>query len=372
MSAPAHALKIELKDAAPDRIERQRSQARGEALPGTPDIAATSDRLAKLDLDFGDPIVIRIFKQESELEVWMLKEGRYVKFATYPICHWSGTLGPKFAEGDKQSPEGFYTITRRQMHRSGRWPRSLNIGFPNAFDRAHLRTGSYILIHGGCSSVGCYAMTNGVSQEIFDLVEKALRSGQRHVPVHIFPFRMTDKNLSKHKKNEWSGFWTNLKEGFDSFERTRLPPIVSVCNGRYVFEDGRPAEVGLESRPLDVCGRTATILASEAELQHIVSHPSRWAKLSAEEKSLTDLLSSPLPLIHKRRITALARASSSGGGGKGKGGTYRTRSRVTVQCDLRRPSCRRFLALKHKRINKRAASKRRADRRRQSASNRRR
>ena len=68
-------------------------------------------------------VLIRIFKEESELEMWMQKGERYVHFATYPICHWSGTLGPKLAEGDKQTPEGFYTITRRQLHRIGRWPR---------------------------------------------------------------------------------------------------------------------------------------------------------------------------------------------------------------------------------------------------------
>jgi len=222
---PAQALTIELLDAAPDRIERQRLAARGALpLPGTPEIAETAARLEKLDLSEGSPVLIRIFKEESELEMWIQRNDRYLLFATYPICNWSGTLGPKLAEGDKQAPEGFYTVTRRQMHRSGRWPRSLNLGFPNVFDRSLLRTGSYILIHGGCSSVGCYAMTNDVINEVFGLVQKALKAGQRHVPIHVFHFRMTEANLDKYRTSEWAPFWNNLKQGYDSFETTRLPP----------------------------------------------------------------------------------------------------------------------------------------------------
>lgn len=248
----AEALTIELKDAAPDRIERQRRAVRGELpLPGTPQLSETKQRLEKLGLKAGAPVLLRIFKESSELELWMLKSDRYVHFATYPICHWSGTLGPKLAEGDKQSPEGFYTITRRQIHHSGRWPRSLNLGFPNVLDRALLRTGSYILIHGGCSSVGCFAMTNAVISEVYGLVAKALRAGQRHVPVHIFPFRMTEKNLDMHRTSEWVGFWRNLKKGYDSFQRYRLPPAISVCNGHYHVRDARGPLGGEDAYPLE-------------------------------------------------------------------------------------------------------------------------
>ncbi|MEO1543700.1 MAG: hypothetical protein AAFR75_06750, partial [Pseudomonadota bacterium] len=125
VSQPATALEIRLKDAAPDRIERQRLAVAGQLpLPGTPNIGKLDQRLAKKQLKFGSPLLVRIFKSEAELEVWMQRDGRFVHFATYPICHWSGSLGPKLAEGDKQSPEGFYNVTRRQLHRSGRWPRS--------------------------------------------------------------------------------------------------------------------------------------------------------------------------------------------------------------------------------------------------------
>src|SRR5262245_11320765 len=139
--------------------------------------------------------MIRIFKLESEFELWMQKEGRYELLARYPICHWSGSLGPKLTEGDRQSPEGLYSISVRQLHKTGRWRRSLDIGFPNTFDRAHGRTGSYILVHGGCTSIGCYAMTTPVMDEIYALSEAALRQGQEHIPVHVFPFRMTQQNL---------------------------------------------------------------------------------------------------------------------------------------------------------------------------------
>ncbi|MEQ1578514.1 MAG: L,D-transpeptidase family protein [Hyphomicrobium sp.] len=257
-----HAISIELRDEAPDRIERQKAAATGKLpLPGTPDTAQFTNRMTAQGLKPGLPMLIRIFKAQSELEVWMDKDGAYVLFATYPICHWSGTLGPKIREGDKQTPEGFYTITARQLHRLGRWTRALNLGFPNAFDESLKRDGSYILVHGGCSSVGCFAMTNPVIEEIYSLTSAALRAGQRYVPVHVFPFRMTDANLDQHKTSEWRDFWLNLKEGYDAFERTKRPPYVSVCDGRYRVEtmNASPPEAGAPG-PLAVCGPTAAAL----------------------------------------------------------------------------------------------------------------
>lgn len=349
-SAAASALTIELKDAAPDRIERQRRAARGALpLPGTPKVAETVARLRKLDLTEGAPVLLRIFKEDSELELWMLKGEQYVHFATYPICHWSGTLGPKLAEGDKQAPEGFYTITRRQIHRSGRWPRSLNLGFPNAFDRSHLRTGSYILIHGGCSSVGCYAMTNPVISEVYRLVNRALRAGQRYVPVHVFPFRMTERNLDRHKGSEWINFWRNLKAGYDSFERNNLPPRISVCNGRYQIRDASPSEVGLSSSPLIKCGQTAQILQAEPQLQELASLPSRSSMPSAAESHRIGLLRTPPKKAVNRRQKALAPASSFTGVGKTSWRSRIAAPPVTVECNIRLASCRKHRALKLKR-----------------------
>jgi len=239
MIGAAQALEIELKDVAADRIERQRAQIQGRLpLAGTPDVTRLAERLAAKGLAPGAPILVRIFKTTSELELWMKKGETFVLFDTYPICHWSGTLGPKVVEGDRQAPEGFYTVGRSGLTRIGRWPRSFNLGFPNAFDRSVKRTGSFILIHGGCSSVGCYAMTNVVVEELFQLGEAALKAGQDRFQVHVFPFRMTADALKAYKGNEWIGFWENLKQGYDAFEAARLPPRIGVCEGRYVVRPG--------------------------------------------------------------------------------------------------------------------------------------
>lgn len=235
---PAGAISIELKDVAPDRIERQRAATQGRIpFAGTPDTAALKERLERAGVKSGSSMMLRIFKTSSEVELWMEKDGAYILFATYPICNWSGTLGPKIREGDKQTPEGFYTITSRQLRHIGRWPRAMNLGFPNVYDEAKKRDGSYILMHGGCSSVGCFAMTNPVISEIYGLAQAAVRAGQRHIPVHVFPFRMTDENLAAHADAEWRDFWAEIKPAYDTFERTRRPPRISVCKARYVIQD---------------------------------------------------------------------------------------------------------------------------------------
>jgi len=265
-ATPAGAISIELKDVATDRIERQRAFVEGRLpLPGTPDTKRLAERLAEKGLKAGLPVLMRIFKEESELELWMEKDGSYVHFATYPICHWSGTLGPKIREGDKQTPEGFYSIARRQLHHEGRWPLSINLGFPNAFDRAHNRGGSYILMHGGCSSVGCFAMTNAVINEVHGLARAALNGEQRFLPIHVFPFRMTDERLASWNASNWSGFWQDLKQGYDAFERTRRAPNVSVCEGRYRIEDGAPKPVAEESSEDKKSSRTRSVAGAVRE-----------------------------------------------------------------------------------------------------------
>lgn len=230
------------------------------------DWSRLENRLAEKGMAAGSPIMIRIFKIESELEVWMQKDGRFELLAKYPICHWSGALGPKLTEGDRQSPEGLYSISTRQLHKTGRWRRSLDIGFPNTFDRAHGRTGSYILVHGGCTSIGCYAMTNPVMEEIYALSEAALRQGQEDIPVHVFPFRMTQQNLAAHAKSEWSSFWASLRAAYDLFERTRVPPHVGVCNKQYVVSETEIAET-------DECSE------NESEVSVAVYKPSRRARI---------------------------------------------------------------------------------------------
>jgi len=234
----AHAAAPSLKPSAGSMVTEPSTET---PLPGAAANAALDDRLAAKGMKAGSPVMIRIFKAESALELWLQKDERFELFATYPICYWSGRLGPKLHEGDKQAPEGLYTVALDQIHHKGRWPRSLNIGFPNAFDKAYDRTGSLILVHGGCNSTGCYAMTNPVMEEIYSLSEQALQQGQQAIQVHIFPFRMTEANLAAQELNDWHPFWMNLKPAYDVFERTRVPPKVTVCNRRYLIADGEAA-----------------------------------------------------------------------------------------------------------------------------------
>jgi len=281
--------------AAPDQNERLDLAAAeagpAEVRPGpVRDYSAASRerRLAEKGMAAGSPVMIRIFKAEFELELWMEKGGRFELFATYPICFWSGRLGPKLREGDRQAPEGLYTVGVEQLHRKGRHPRSLNLGFPNEFDRAYSRTGSYILVHGGCRSIGCYAMTDPVMEEIYSLSESALSAGQERIQVHAFPFRMTEENLALHKRNVWHSFWLNLKDAYDAFEHARLPPRISVCGRRYVVSEGSPSSAvagdhGLACNSSDMVashsGETNNELqqVAEAEAEAVARRHSRSA-----------------------------------------------------------------------------------------------
>jgi murein L,D-transpeptidase YafK len=191
--------------------------------------------LGKKGMNVQAPIFIRVYKEESELEVWKLRDdGRYYHYKTYPICTWSGTLGPKQKSGDKQAPEGFYTITREQMNPDSRHYLAFNLGYPNAYDKAQRRSGDALMVHGKCSSAGCYAMTDGLMEEIYGLAREAFIGGQDSFQVHAFPFRMTPANMARHAKSEWYPFWKTLKEGHDYFELTRQVPTVAICNRRYV------------------------------------------------------------------------------------------------------------------------------------------
>lgn len=181
------------------------------------------------------PIFVRIFKEESELEVWkQTADGRYGHFKTYPICNWSGKLGPKYRQGDKQAPEGFYRVSKRLMNPNSQYHLSFNLGYPNKFDRAHGRTGDYLMVHGDCKSAGCYAMTDALIEEIYALAREAFRGGQKEFSVQALPFRMTPENMRRHARHKAYPFWKTLKVGYDHFEYTRQEPKVDVCEKRYV------------------------------------------------------------------------------------------------------------------------------------------
>ena len=165
-----------------------------------------------------------------------MKEGKkYKRFQTYAVAAMSGQLGPKLREGDRQAPEGFYFVPPSRMNPNSRFHLSMNLGYPNRYDRVHKRTGSALMVHGGSASIGCFAMTDPKIEEIYAITEAALRNGQSFFRVHCFPFRMSSTNMKKHAQSKWHSFWVNLKEGYDYFESSKLPPDVRVEDGKYIF-----------------------------------------------------------------------------------------------------------------------------------------
>jgi murein L,D-transpeptidase YafK len=223
-----------------ERARRLWRASVGMAMPGAPDPATFAERLSQAKLALGAPVFVRIFKREFELEIWMKRDGKFQRFATYPICMWSGELGPKLAEGDRQTPEGFYTVDKTALNPNSRYSRSFNIGYPNVQDKALNRTGSLIMVHGACVSVGCFAMTDAQIDEIWRLVTAALDGGQQRFQIQVFPFRMTVANAERTKHHSAAQFWRTLQQGYDIFESSLLPPRVSVCGERYAFQSAGP------------------------------------------------------------------------------------------------------------------------------------
>ena len=198
--------------------------------------------MTEKDMDLQSPILVRLFKEEAELEVWKQnRSGRFALLKTYPICRWSGDLGPKVREGDRQAPEGFYAITPAQMNPQSAYYLSFNTGFPNAFDRALGRTGSELMVHGDCSSRGCYAMTDEQIAEIYSLGRESFFGGQHSFQFQAYPFRMTALNMARHRNNPNMPFWRMIKEGNDHFEVTKQEPKVDFCEKKYVFDAAKPA-----------------------------------------------------------------------------------------------------------------------------------
>ncbi|MBN1128189.1 MAG: murein L,D-transpeptidase [Chitinispirillaceae bacterium] len=196
--------------------------------------------LAVKGLAWGLPVFIRLFKETDTLELWMRKGDTFALFKSYPVCTYgTGELGPKESAGDGIAPEGFYAVSAGQLNPYSQFHLAFNIGYPNAYDRVNGRTGSAIMIHGNCVSIGCFAMTDPAIEEIYALVDAALRAGQQSVDVHIFPFRMTDDKVRKYENVPWAPFWRDLREGYACFETTRVPPKVRVSKKRYVFSGCR-------------------------------------------------------------------------------------------------------------------------------------
>ena len=212
--------------------------------------------IEKRNMPKDSPILVRIFKEEAELEVWKQDaEGNFALLKTYPICRWSGELGPKIKQGDRQAPEGFYNITRGQMNPNSNYYLAFDLGFPNAYDRANDRTGAFLMVHGDCSSAGCYAMTDEQIQEIYALGRDSFLGGQKSFQVQAYPFRMTPRNMARHRNSPNMAFWRMIKEGNDHFLVTKQEPHVDVCEKHYVFDARTPASAStpVVFRPRDKC-----------------------------------------------------------------------------------------------------------------------
>jgi len=194
------------------------------------------------DMRLGEPVFLRAFKEERLLEVFVKRKTseKYELFRTYRVAGTSGVLGPKLAEGDGQVPEGFYYTGLKSMNPESMYHLSFNINYPNAYDRFHQRTGSHIMIHGSYVSIGCLAMTDEKIEEIFTMADAALRNGQEFFRVHVYPFRITDERMARAAEDPNKLFWDNLREGYDLFEKTSLPPETGVKDGRYSFK-GEPS-----------------------------------------------------------------------------------------------------------------------------------
>ncbi|KAA5605702.1 2-dehydro-3-deoxyphosphooctonate aldolase [Roseospira marina] len=201
-------------------------------------------------LRWGAPVFLRVFKRERRLEAWLetTPGGPFTLFRSWPVCARSGDLGPKTAEGDGQAPEGFYFVPPGRMNPHSRFHLSFNLGYPNAYERARGWTGSALMVHGDCASVGCYAMGkrllpvgadhNDPINEIWTLMVAAFAAGQPFVRVHALPFALTPDALAADADHPWAAFWANLAEGYRWFEDTARPPDVTVREGRYRFGPG--------------------------------------------------------------------------------------------------------------------------------------
>lgn len=270
----------------------------GPALAGKADApvpAATLAVMAARSVEPGAPILIRAYKKEAELEVWKrARTGRYTLIKTFPICRWSGQLGPKQRTGDRQTPEGFYPVSPRQMNPNSSYYLSFDVGFPNAYDRAHGATGSFLMVHGTCSSMGCFAMTDRQVGEIYALAREAFAGGQAAFQFQSFPFRMNAANMARYRTDPNIAFWRQLKEGSDRFEATGEEPNVTVTAGRYAFLPYKdPAlESLVTARRVQEEARIASLVeegsaAVRTTYSDGAQHPF-WAALSAKGVSLGD------------------------------------------------------------------------------------
>ena len=259
-----------------ERREQTSLRATQSSIP-----AETLAAMESIGTDRNQPILIRAFKKESEIEIWKrTRSGNYALMKTYPVCRWSGQLGPKLREGDRQVPEGFYTVTPGQMNPNSALWLSFNVGYPNAMERALGRTGGDIMVHGTCSSRGCYAMTNEQMDEIYAVMREAFQGGQKSVQFQSYPFRMSVKNLAKFRNDPNMPFWKNLKEGNDRFEVTKREMAVNYCGARYTFGANDAPGCGETLADPDAAAINAKLRDDEAKVANLVSGGFSAARMS--------------------------------------------------------------------------------------------
>ena len=265
-------------------------QLAGNGRSLTPIPQKTLAQMDAMGATASSPILIRTYKKEAELQIWKKKnDGQYALLKTYPMCRWSGQLGPKTREGDRQVPEGFYTITPGQMNPNSNYYLSFNVGYPNAYDRAYGRGGGNIMVHGDCSSAGCYSMTDEQIAEIYAIAREAFNGGQREIQMQSFPFKMTAENLAKHRLDPNIAFWKELKNGSDHFEVTKAETPVLVCDRHYVFGAHAEGEVSAAS----ACPR----LTRDPEVESAVA-----AKAAQDDSAVAELTAKgvkPVRLVYE-------------------------------------------------------------------------
>jgi murein L,D-transpeptidase YafK len=233
------------------------------------------------------PVLIRTYKKEAEFEIWKMKaDGQYTLLRTYPMCRWSGQLGPKVKEGDRQLPEGFYKITPGQMNPNSAYYLSFNVGYPNAYDRAWNHTGGSIMVHGACSSAGCFSMTDKQIDEIYAVARDGFSGGQQAIQMQSYPFHMTAENMAKYREDPNIAFWKQLKEGADHFEVTKQDVQVGVCARHYVF-DAVPASGG-HFDPAAACPAMKHDGGIDADVA---------AKASKDDAKVAELVAGGLPAV---------------------------------------------------------------------------
>ena len=275
--------------------------------------AATVALMVQKNMAPSAPILIRSYKKESVLEVWkQTREGRYALLKSFPICRWSGQLGPKRRQGDRQSPEGFYSVTPRQLNPNSAYHLSFDTGYPNAYDRAHGASGSALMVHGICSSAGCYAMTNQQISEIYALARDALAAGQGAFQMQAYPFRMSAENMARYRADPNIDFWRQLKEGYDHFEATAQEPRVSVVGGRYAFSGRTPAleQIAREHHAQEASRIEALVQEGGASIRTTYADGGQHAIFMAMAKAGVDLgeVSRPDALAYAGRDVILSPA----------------------------------------------------------------